>query len=413
MTNNLVTTFEGVPFDASEFNSSAHRELEDLTSQSVFVKGKSEDIDNEDKYIFTPVRGNRLVSSRYVGVVKTSDGTTLEILPKIFRDSDFDDQDSKQKQSARELLIKMLQKAGLISYRKSSESRLKTKDFPLLEIFIHAFLTEVQNLVRKGLRKDYVQTESNLLTVKCKIYFPRHIKVNVAAQHKHFCRYNNHSIDSIENGIILTALEKIHRISRNTYNKKLSTQLIPQFEGATTVPFPCEQHFSQCRTDRHMKNYFEAIKLAKYIILSPPAPSAGNNETLAIFFNMAQLFEKTVEASLRENNRIENFDPQKPLKWFSKLGTPRPDYFFTMDGKNIVADAKWKIPSDDKPNSSDQYQLFTYLKLTKSLTAYIIYPQLDSYGLENLKESKLEHEDSLYKLRLIPFRLNSFDIELD
>ena len=40
---------------------------------------------------------------------------------------------------------------------------------PLLEAFIHAFLDEVDTVLLKGMRRDYVTTEDNLPYVKGKL----------------------------------------------------------------------------------------------------------------------------------------------------------------------------------------------------------------------------------------------------
>lgn len=407
---NQLTVFESTPFSTHTLSSSARIELEGLLSQAVYVHGVNETADHEDKYIFTPLRDQKLVSWNYVGVVQTSDGTVIEILPKIFRELGLSKAPQGQQAKARILLLRMLLQAGLISYRKFDSSLIDLGDFSLLEVFIHSFLSETQKLTRKGLKKDYVGVEKNLTTLKGRIHFPTQIKRNASAHHRFFCRYDEYSTDCIENRLLLTALRKVHRISKDNQNKKIATQILSVMDNISLIHSPEQRHFAQCRKDRHMRHYEEAIKAARYVLLSPPVPQKGNENTTAILFNMAALFEKTIEKSLGKSACVTNLVAQKALPWFKNLGSPRPDYVFAEAGQNIVADAKWKLPKDGKPNHADQYQLFSYMKILQTETAYILYPKLESFGLQYPKNYEFNHGGICLSLHLIPFSLDTFTL---
>lgn len=269
---NRLTVFESTPFSTNTLSSSARIELEGLLSQAVYVHGINETADQEDKYIFTPLRDHKLVSWNYVGVVQTSDETVVEVLPKIFRGIEFSEAIPKQFSKARALLLRMLRQAGLISYRKFDSSLLELGNFSLLEVFMHNFLTETQELTRKGLKKDYIGVEENLTTLKGRIHFPAQVRKNPAAQHRFYCRYDDYCTDCIENRLLLTALRKVHRVSKDNQNKRLATQILPLMDNISPVHNPEQRHFEQCRTDRHMKHYAEAIKTARYVLLSPQPP---------------------------------------------------------------------------------------------------------------------------------------------
>ncbi|GFM35970.1 mcrBC 5-methylcytosine restriction system component [Desulfovibrio psychrotolerans] len=408
MHRHRLTVFESTPFPTGSISHAAQKELVELVSQAVYVHGADEAIDNEDKYIFTPLRGNRLVSWRYVGVVQTSDGTVIEILPKIFKELDIENATTIQQEKARNLLLQMLQKAGLISYRQSASAKLQTGDYSLLEVFIHSFLREAQELTRRGLRKDYVSTEMNLTTLRGRIHFPRHVRKNPTTSHRHYCRYDEYCADCIENRLLTTAVQKAYRISKDSQNKKLASQLLPLMDDISTIPFPEKRHFDQCRNDRHMRYYADALRTARYILLSPPIPKTGGEATTAILFNMANLFEKTVERCLSEDSAVSNLAPQKSLPWFKKLGRPRPDYVFHDGGTPIVADAKWKLPQEGKPNNADQYQLFSYMQVLDTCAAYIIYPQIGAYGLLSSMQFQFDLRGKALTLHIIPFSLETF-----
>jgi len=407
---NRLTVFESTPFSTKNLSSSAQIELEGLLSQAVYVHGINETADQEDKYIFTPLRDQKLVSWNYVGVVQTSDGTVVEILPKIFRGLEFSEALPDQYGKARSLLLRMLQQAGLISYRKFDSSLLELGKFSLLEVFMHSFLSETQDLIRKGLKKDYIGVEKNLTTLKGRIHFPAQVRKNPAAQHRFYCRYDEYCTDCIENRLLLTAIRKIHRISKDNQNKKLATQILPLMDNISPIHSPEQRHFEQCRNDRHMRYYEETIKAARYVLLSPPVPQKGKENTTAILFNMAALYEKTIEKSLDKGNSVKNLVAQKALPWFNDLGSPRPDYILSENGHNIVADAKWKLPKNGKPNHTDQYQLFSYMKVLQTETAYILYPRFESFGLQSSKRYEFAHGGTRLSLHIIPFSLDTFTL---
>ncbi|QJB56557.1 hypothetical protein [Pseudodesulfovibrio sp. zrk46] len=411
MLSNKVLVFESVPFAKSQLSKSAAYELENITTQSVFLRGDQQEADDINKFIFEPSRDESLVSWRYVGVIKTSDGTVIEILPKIFKDLAFENTSETQAHRARNVLVRMLIKAGLISYRRGPNSKLDVDDFPLLEVFIHSFLSEMKNLIRRGLKKDYVEQNENISMLKGRIHFTKHIRLNSAAQHRLYCRFDEFCTDSIENKLLATAVTKAQRISKDTLNKKLASQLLPQLDQIDELKKPEEYHFKMCRTNRHMNYYQKALKLARYILLSPPVPRAGNSDTLAILFDMSKLFEKTVEAALREDTEIKSLQAQQGLGWFIGLGSPQPDYIFCKNGEQIVADAKWKTPASGKPGKGDQYQLFTYMKLLKAGRAILIYPQLSEYGLQQAKQFDLVSENKTCSLIMTPFSLKTFCFE--
>lgn len=97
--------------------------------------------------------GEILQAQNYVGVIQTKDGTTIEILPKI--------QDLSEEKS-KDILIKMLKTLKDSPFKHFNMAHLKSSKMPLLEIFITMFLEELANLVRKGIKSDYITKEENL-----------------------------------------------------------------------------------------------------------------------------------------------------------------------------------------------------------------------------------------------------------
>lgn len=416
---NKLTVFEGTPFSTKSLSASAKAELENMQSQTVFLHAARECQDERDKYVFSSVQGGRLAAWRHVGVVQTSDGSVIEILPKVFRDNN-GDCDTTDEQNACNLLLQMLERAGIITYRKAPSALLSDGTFSLLDVFLHLFVSEMQEVLRKGLKKDYVAVEDNLLTLKGRIHFPQHIRRNAVAQYRLFCRFDEYSTNNIENQLLATALVKVARVSNAVQTRKLAAQLLAVMGGVDgeieKLSCPTEDDFARCRTGRFMAYYRAALTLARLILLAPPIPNVGKNDTLALLFDMAALFEKTVEKSIPKLLGVKDFGAQKPLGWFKGLGSPKPDFCFSVDEKKVVADAKWKLPPNGVPNKADQYQLFTYMQLLGVEEAWLVYPKHGLCGLQETKcftmgeerPNKVGVGEVDICLRCVPFDLETF-----
>lgn len=394
--NPPVTVFESTPFNNSVLSHQTIQELQGLETQPVFVKDNTERIDEKNKFVFSSYGSKKTVCWRHVGVIRTPDGSIIEILPKIYRDHD------KQKNDARALLCKMLERSGLVTYRTAKSAALAGNGHTLLEVFIHAFLCEVQKLSVHGLQNDYIKHKENRCCKKGRINFTQQVRANAAAAHKLCCIYDDYCPNCIENVLLCSALWKITRITASLTNKRLAKQLLVLFDGVSTIPNVEKRHFDQCRTGRLMKRYEPALSFARFILLVPPTQQCGAQNSVAILFDMATVFEKTVEKTLQQSDQLTNFKAQKSISWFSGLHSPRPDFQFKTTEK-IVADAKWKFLESGKLSKHDQYQIFSYMQATRSKQGIILYPSISEHPTERSFNSKIE--GCCGTISLIPFCL--------
>ena len=120
--------------------------------------------------IASGVGGKFIQARNYVGVLQTKGGLTIEILPKIADKTDTD--------KSKAVFIKMLRTLKNFPFKSSNLASLKTQNLPLLEIFISMFLCELEALVKKGIKSDYVALEENLNFLKGKLNINEQIKRN-------------------------------------------------------------------------------------------------------------------------------------------------------------------------------------------------------------------------------------------
>ena len=137
--------------------------------------------------IFSKGRKRQIKTKNYVGVIETSNGLTLEILPKIF--FDYSDEDySSELVDTKKVFLKMLSKLKNSPFLNISSAHLKTSSsFPLLEVFIENYITEIKKIIRAGLKSQYVDKQENLNFLKGKIVNSLDIKHNYSNKARFYC----------------------------------------------------------------------------------------------------------------------------------------------------------------------------------------------------------------------------------
>mgnify|MGYP001193074662 FL=1 len=98
--------------------------------------------------------GKVITARNYVGLITMSDGTVIEILPKI-ADGEITVSETKQ------IFLEMLKTLNDVNFKDFNVSGLHTERLSLLEIFIKMFLDEVTILTKQGLKAAYTPIESN------------------------------------------------------------------------------------------------------------------------------------------------------------------------------------------------------------------------------------------------------------
>ncbi|WP_219336698.1 McrC family protein, partial [Campylobacter concisus] len=115
-------------------------------------------------------------------VLQTKSSLTIEILPKITNKNDAE--------RSKVVFIKMLNTLKNFPFKSSNLASLKIQNLPLLEIFISMFLCELEALVKKGIKSDYVTLEDNLKFLKGKLNINEQIKRNSIHKERFYVGYS-------------------------------------------------------------------------------------------------------------------------------------------------------------------------------------------------------------------------------
>lgn len=402
-------TPNAVSIPISAFNSllaDLHNEKEDSEVQS-FLR------------LTTFQRKPALKVQNYVGVLRTRCGTQIEVLPKLYSHESNNDSLGE----TRGQLLRMLRTLRDSPFKEAGRADIRNEKMPLLEVYITQFLVLVNQLVKRGIRSDYVRVQENTRFLKGRLLVSKQIRHNTFRQERFFIEYSDYQINRPANRLIKTTLHLVQGLSRISRNQRLALELGFVFED---VPESVDAalDFSKVKTDRSMGYYKEVLDWCRLLLSGQgPTASVGGFNTLTLLYPMERIFENYVAHCLR-GTLDEYFSDGHALKTqaakYSLVerhqGKPifnlRPDLLVLKDGRNVcVMDTKWKlINASDRSkkygiSQADMYQLYAYghkyLKGSGPKELMLIYPKTDTF---TQPLPLFTYEDG-FTLEVVPFDL--------
>lgn len=345
--------------------------------------------------IASGVGGKFIQARNYVGVLQTKNGLTIEILPKIA--------DKNDAERSKAVFIKMLRTLKNFPFKSSNLASLKTQNLPLLEIFISMFLCELEALVKKGIKSDYVALEENLNFLRGKLNINEQIKRNSIHKERFYVGYSEFLSDIKINRIIKTTLKFLYKKSNFSKNQQKIRELLFIFDEISE----CEDYknfFAKLVINRQVKHYEQTLLWCKIFLLGNSfTPHKGDDLAFALLFDMNALFESYVGDFIKKSFPSTILQhSEKHLVEYPKSFKLRPDIF--LEGK-FIADTKWKIVSSrDDISQADLYQLYAYGKKHECDKLHLIYPKIDDI---RQKTMKFRYDDEMW------LEILYFDLEKD
>lgn len=330
--------------------------------------------------------GKVITARNYVGLITMSDGTVIEILPKI-ADGEITVSETKQ------IFLEMLKTLNDVNFKDFNVSSLHTERLSLLEIFIKMFLDEITILTKQGLKAAYTPIESNEKFYKGKLLASQNLKHNLINKERFFVRYDDFNIDRPENRLIKSTISFLLKATRDVRNRQLASQLLTYFykSGFSTN---YEGDFSRCFADRSVSHYQKALSWCRVFLRGNSFTAfAGSEVALALLFPMEKVFESFIATRFRkhlgtrinirtQDNRYSLFD--SPSRAFAL----RPDIVLEFDERTIVLDTKWKLLTDSARNKgisqSDMYQMYAYSKKYEADGIVLVYPNSNLINRTNI-----------------------------
>ena len=309
-----------------------------------------------------PIRGGVQVNN-YVGVLQTTSGLTIEILPKIYSK-----EDSHSTEEVRNLFWNMLTTLKDIKGKVFQMSHLDIKKASLLEIFISMFLAETDTVIKRGMKSSYVTVQENIPYLKGKLLMKQQVEHNMVNASKFYSEFDEFLLDSPENIILRKCLEFILKITQDRNNYKFARELLVYFDNISTTPH-VDSLFKKVHLGRSHLYYEQALAWSEMFLKGYSFTTfKGSSLAFAILFPMEKVFEsyisELIKAALPE---MTINDQEQKLSLFGKSNEKqniyhlRPDLVIrSTDHQVIIGDTKWKVLTSKGPIQSDLYQMYAY-----------------------------------------------------
>lgn len=339
--------------------------------------------------------GKVITAKNYVGIITLSDGTTIEILPKIFSAVEDDAAGTKTKR----LLVEMLKTLRDSPYKSLQTSSVNIEKMNIFEVFIRMFVDEVFFIVKRGLKCSYETIEENTTFFKGKMKFSQQIKFNHSHKERSFVEYDAFNANRPENRLLKATLLYLYKHSASSRNRNDIKTLLNYFaEVETSTDYKSD--FAKYVPDRNMKDYSTALLWSRVFLMGKSFTSfSGSEVALALLFPMETLFESYVATLLKKHLTPIGYTVSAQDKSYYLFDDPkrfamRPDIVIhrKSDGAIFIMDTKWKILSDSKANygisQADMYQMYAYQKKYGAQNVTLLYPQTEKMMLNSKIEFK-------------------------
>ena len=339
--------------------------------------------------------GKIITAKNYVGIITMKDGTTIEILPKIYSQIDNDDSESKTKK----LLIEMLKTLRDSPYKTLQTSNVNVEKMNIFEIFIKMFIDEMFFIVKRGLKCSYETVEENANFFKGKMMFSQQVRYNIAHKERNYVEYDAFTANRPENRLLKATLQYLYKHSSSSKNRNDIKILLNTFsEIEASVDYKSD--FSKYVPDRNMKDYTTALLWSKVFLMGKSFTSfAGSEVAVALLFPMETLFESYIATLLKKELTPKGYTVSAQDRKYHLFDEPdkkflmRPDIVIARksDGAIFIMDTKWKVLSDDKANygisQADMYQMYAYQKKYSSENVTLVYPKTENVSKNDIEFS--------------------------
>ena len=366
--------------------------------------------------------GKIITAKNYVGIITMKDGTTIEILPKIYSEVDSDESGVRSKK----LLIDMLKTLRDTPYKTLQTSNVNIEKMNIFEIFIRMFIDEMFFIVKRGLKCNYETIEENVSFFKGKMKFSQQVKYNFAHKERNYVEYDAFNANRPENRLLKVTLQYLYKHSASSKNRN-DIKILLNFFGEIEASVDYKADFSKYVPDRNMKDYTTALMWSKVFLMGKSFTSfAGSEVAVALLFPMEIVFESYIAALIKKELIPKGYSVSVQDRKYHLFDEPekkflmKPDIVVTRksDGVKFIMDTKWKLLSESKQNygisQADMYQMYAYQKkysaqsTTQNVT--LLYPQTDSVSQNNIEFSS--EDGIIVRVRFVDlFKIKELNFE--
>ncbi len=324
---------------------------------------------------------------QYVGAIQI-DGLLIEVLPKAGKTDD--------PKKWQQVLLNMLKTCQLLTAKETGVAQLKLKSNSILELYFELFLVELETLIHQGLIKKYRKKEGQQKALKGALVFSQHISQNLVHKERFYTHHTVYNHNHLLHQILFEALHLVNQLSNSSHLQDRIGRVLLDFPEQARIKANAN-HFSKLKVSRKTKPYQKAIEIARLLLLNyRPDLSSGQQNLLALMFDMNQLWEEYVYRILKKNLHKEWMVMGQQRQKFWEHKSIRPDIVLQSRAnpeKTFVIDTKWKVIDNLHPADNDLKQMYVYNHHWKSSKSLLLYPKANDTQKDRLGTYSLPFKD--------------------
>jgi len=345
-------------------------------------------------------KSNELKSNKYVGVIHY-EGNKINLLPKIFFDSEKEYQTNEVNQIQNHILwwLSYCRKIKFPNYQASLGS-VKSDFF---EVLIYLFSKYTRELLNTSIYQQYEEVNRELSFIKGRLNTNEYINENLSKGkwHKLNCTYDAFVFDNEFNRIIKYVTTLLFNVTSSQDSKKNLREILFILDEVSDERATAEQ----CSriSFNPMFGEFETVRDYCQLFLTNCISFDYKNDLklFAFLLPMEYVFEDFIFGFIDKELEKVTAKAQRSDTYLDeeKAFNLKPDLWLKTDHKSLIADTKYKIvysgEKDPKKGISqnDLYQMLAYAVRFEVDEIILFYPY--TIKQEQEEETELTIKDAL------------------
>ena len=345
-------------------------------------------------------KSNELKSNKYVGVIHY-EGNKINLLPKIFFDSEREYQTNEVNQIQNHILwwLSYCRKIKFPNYQASLGSA--KSDF--FEVLIYLFSKYTRELLNSSIYQQYEEVNRELSFIKGRLNTNEYINENLSKGkwHKLNCTYDAFVFDNEFNRIIKYVTTLLFNVTSSQDSKKNLREILFILDEVSDARATGEQ--CSIISFNPMFGEFETVRDYCQLFLTNCISFDYKNDLklFAFLLPMEYVFEDFIFGFIDKELEKVTAKAQRSDTYLDegKAFNLKPDLWLKTDHKSLIADTKYKIVySDEKDpkkgvSQNDLYQMLAYAVRFEVDEIILFYPNTIKQGQE--EETELTIKDAL------------------
>lgn len=340
-------------------------------------------------------KSNELKSNKYVGVIHYQ-GAKINLLPKIFFDSDKNYTDDTEEQineinQIHNHILWWLSYCRKIKF-PNYQASLGSAKSDFFEVLIYLFSKYTRELLNSSIYQQYEEVNRELSFIKGRLNINEYISENLSKGkwHKLNCTYDAFVFDNEFNRIIKYVTTLLFNVTSNQDNKKNLREILFILDEVSDERATTEQ----CSriSFNPMFGEFETVRDYCQLFLTNCVSFDYKNDLklFAFLLPMEYVFEDFIFGFIDKELENVTAKAQRSDTYLDedKAFNLKPDLWLKTDHKSLIADTKYKIVySDEKDpkkgiSQNDLYQMLAYAVRFEVNEIILFYPNTIKQGQE-------------------------------